>query len=171
MISCQESWVIGAMENYLSFLWLSFACASWLSISERQRPEKRSPSCLGKLQFFLGKQIPPGCLAPDLYLGKPHVPVPLGQAQGVSGGAVALQNRVVSVLCCSMHTVGKQQDRNSSSYISSLIGFLIACFVNELTTVWLYLPEIMNSYNIVQVLSISFFLRDEIGSGYQLFVL
>lgn len=36
---------------------------------------------------------------------------------------------------------------------------------------WLYLPEITNSYNIVQFLSISFFLSDEIGSGYQLFVL
>lgn len=78
---------------------------------------------------------------------------------------------MVSVLCCSMHIVSKQQDRNSSSYISSLIGFLLACFINSLKIMWLYLPEITGSYNIVQVLSISFFLSDEIVSGYQLFVL
>lgn len=71
----------------------------------------------------------------SLCLGKPDVPVPLGQAQAVSAGAVALQNRVVSVLFCSVTIVGKQQDRNSSSCISSLMGFLLACFITGLTIV------------------------------------
>lgn len=61
--------------------------------------------------------------------------MPLGQAQAVSGGTVALENRAVSVLCCSIHIVSKQQDRNSSSYISSLIGFLLTCFINGLIIV------------------------------------
>lgn len=72
------------------------------------------------MQLVLGKQITVGCLAPDWDLEKPDVPVPLGQAQAGSGGAVALQNRVVSVLCCSMHIVSKQQNRNSPSYISNM---------------------------------------------------
>lgn len=81
------------------------------------------------MQFVLGKQITLGCLAPDWDFEKPHVPVALGQAQAGSGGAVALQNRVVSVLCCSMHIVSKQQDRNSCSYISSLFYEWIGNFV------------------------------------------
>ncbi|RMB98392.1 hypothetical protein DUI87_25298 [Hirundo rustica rustica] len=64
---------------------------------------KKKPK--GKIQFVQGKQITLGCPAPDLYLEKPHVPLPLGQVQAVSGGTVALQNRLVSVLCCSMHMV------------------------------------------------------------------
>lgn len=164
---CKQCWLLWyPVRNHewlrkLSHLSVAeFCLCFWLSTTERQRLEKGSPGCLGKMEFVLGKQITLGCPAPDLE--KPCVPAPLGQAHLVGQWLFRTGLYLFCAAPCTLWV---------SNRIGIVLPAFLVCFISGLTIVWLYLPEITSSYNIVQILSISFFLSDEIGSEYQLPVL